>query len=60
MKKTIIIVAILGTGIISKAQTVSFGPTGGFGHSWTTNSAGDTKFNPAWNAGISVVYDSER
>ena len=53
-----IIVATLGIGIISKAQTFSIGPTGGFGHSWITNSAGDSKFNPAWNAGIAAVYST--
>ena len=58
MKRVMIIAAIMGIGFISKAQTVSFGPTGGFGHSWISNSAGDTKFNPAWNAGVSVVYSS--
>ena len=49
---------IVLTGIMSKAQTVSFGPTGGFGHAWITNSPGDTKFNPAWNAGLSFIYSS--
>lgn len=58
MKRVMIIAAIMGIGFISKAQTVSFGPTGGFGHSWISNSSGDTKFNPAWNAGVSVVYSS--
>jgi outer membrane protein W len=58
MKKAMIIVAILGVGLISKAQTVSFGPTGGFGHSWITNSSGDGQFNPAWNVGVSLVYSS--
>jgi len=58
MKKVMIIATVMGIGFISKAQTVSFGPTGGFGHSWITNSAGDTKFNPAWNAGVSLVYSS--
>jgi outer membrane protein W len=59
MKKAMIIAAILGIGIISKAQTVSFGPTGGFGHSWISNSNGDGKFNPAWNAGLSLVYSTK-
>jgi len=58
MKKVMIIVAILGIGIISKAQTFSIGPTGGFGHSWITNTNGTTKFNPAWNAGIASVYST--
>ncbi|HEX5150958.1 MAG TPA: porin family protein [Parafilimonas sp.] len=58
MKKVMIIVAILGIGIISKAQTFSIGPTGGYGHSWITNANGDTKFNPAWNAGIAAVYST--
>ena len=58
MKKVMIIVATLGIGIISKAQTFSIGPTVGFGHSWITNSAGDSKFNPAWNAGIAAVYST--
>ena len=58
MKRVMIIAAILGVGIVSKAQTFSIGPTGGFGHSWITNSAGDTKFNPAWNAGITAVYST--
>jgi outer membrane protein W len=58
MKKAIIIVAILGIGFLSKAQTFSIGPTGGFGHSWITNSTGDNKFNPAWNAGLSFIYST--
>jgi outer membrane protein W len=58
MKKVMIITAILGIGIISKAQTFSIGPTGGYGHSWITNSSGDNKFNPAWNAGLSFVYST--
>ena len=58
MKKVMIIVAVLGIGIISKEQTFSIGPTGGFGHSWITNTKGETKFNPAWNAGIAAVYST--
>lgn len=58
MKKIMIIAAILGAGLVSKAQTVSFGPTGGFGHSWISNATGDAKFNPAWNAGVSLVYST--
>jgi len=59
MKKAMIVVAVLGIGFVSKAQTVSFGPTGGFGHSWISNSAGDGKFNPAWNAGVSFIYSTK-
>src|SRR5206468_13074666 len=59
MKKVLIIMVIAATGIMSKAQTVSFGPTGGFGDSWITNSDGDSKFNPAWNAGLSLIYSSK-
>jgi outer membrane protein W len=58
MKRVMIITAILGIGIISKAQTFSIGPTGGYGHSWITNSSGDSKFNPAWNAGLSFIYST--
>jgi len=58
MKKVMIIVAVLGIGFVSKAQTFSIGPTGGFGHSWITNTNGDTKFNPAWNAGIAAIYST--
>ena len=58
MKRVLIIVVIVATGMMSKAQTISFGPTGGFGHAWITNSTGDTKFNPAWNAGLSFIYSS--
>jgi outer membrane protein W len=58
MKRAMIIVAILGIGFMSKAQTFSIGPTGGFGHSWITNSTGDNKFNPAWNAGLSFIYST--
>ena len=59
MKRVLIIAVMVTTGIISKAQTISFGPTGGFGHSWITNSDGDSKFNPAWNAGLSLIYSSK-
>lgn len=59
MKKAMIIVAILGIGMASKAQTFSLGPTGGFGHSWITNSIGDAKFSPAWNAGLSFIYSTK-
>lgn len=59
MKRTMILVAILSMGALAKAQTLSIGPTGGFGHSWITNSSGDNKFNPAWNAGISFIYSTK-
>jgi outer membrane protein W len=59
MKRVMIIGLVLAVGFVSKAQTVSFGPTGGFGHSWITNSAGDGKFNPAWNAGVSLIYSTK-
>jgi outer membrane protein W len=59
MKKAIIIVAILGIGLVSKAQTFSIGPTAGFGHSWISNTNGDGKFNPAWNAGVSLIYSTQ-
>jgi outer membrane protein W len=58
MKKVMIITAILGIGIISKAQTFSIGPTGGYGHSWISNSGGDNKFNPFWNGGLSFIYST--
>jgi len=58
MKRAMMISAILAMGIISRAQTFSIGPTGGYGHSWITNSSGDNKFNPAWNAGLSFVYST--
>ena len=55
------IVAILVSEYFFKinAQTFSIGPTGGFGHSWIHNSDGDTKFNPAWNAGLSFIYSTK-
>jgi outer membrane protein W len=59
MKKVMIIVAILGVGFVSKAQTVSLGPSGSYGGSWITNSAGDGRFNPAWSAGLSLIYSSK-
>jgi outer membrane protein W len=59
MKRAMIVAAILSVGFISKAQTVSFGPTGGFSHSWISGTTGDGKFNPAWNAGISFVYSTK-
>ena len=52
------IAAILVIGYTSKAQTISFGPTGGFGHSYITNTDGDSKFNPMWNAGASFIYST--
>jgi outer membrane protein W len=59
MKRAMIIVAVLAVGFASKAQRVSLGPTGGFGHSWITNSTGDGKFNPAWNLGLSFIYSTK-
>lgn len=59
MKKAMIIVAVLGIGLAVKAQTFSIGPTGGFGHSWISNTSGDGKFNPAWNAGVSFIYSTK-
>jgi len=56
--KVMIIAAITGIGFAAKAQTFSIGPTGGYGHSWITNTNGGTKFNPAWNAGIAAVYST--
>jgi outer membrane protein W len=59
MKKVMIIVAVLGIGLATKAQTFSIGPTAGFGHSWISNTGGDGKFNPAWNAGVSFIYSTK-
>ena len=58
MKKAMIIVAVLGIGMVSKAQRLTLGPTGGFGHSWISNTNGEGKFNPAWNAGLSLIYST--
>ena len=58
MKRLMSIAAILVIGYTAKAQTVSFGPTGGFGHSYITNTDGDGKFNPMWNAGVSLIYST--
>jgi len=59
MKKAMIIVAVLGIGLATKAQRFSLGPTAGFGHSWISNTGGDNKFNPAWNAGVSFIYSTK-
>lgn len=51
---------ILLTGISASsfAQTISLGPTAGFGHSWIDN-VGDSKYHPAGNVGIGLVYSNE-
>ena len=62
MKKlTIAIAAVLVMSVFSKlnAQTFSIGPTGSFGHSWINNASGDTKFNPMWSAGLSMLYSTK-
>lgn len=60
MKRVMIMVAVfLGVGLAAKTQTFSIGPSAGFGHSWVSNTSGDGKFNPAWNAGVSFIYSTK-
>ena len=61
MKKLTILFIAIFMASISKlnAQTFSIGPTAGFGHSWITNYSDRTKFNAAWNAGLSFIYSTK-
>jgi hypothetical protein len=57
MKKTLIVLALFIFTISVHAQNLSFGPTGGVGHSWigSPNSI-DSRFHPYYNIGGKMVY----
>lgn len=59
MKKLmIVLVAVTCTGLLH-AQNLSFGPTAGFGHSWSSYdkpSPYDGMFHPSYNIGGKIVY----
>lgn len=58
MRPIILIAVALITGITSQAQNLSFGPTAGFGHSWTSADIGtaDNAFHANYNFGGKMVY----
>jgi outer membrane protein W len=58
MKTAMIVIAIILVNYSVKAQNLSFGPTGGFGHSWTNSDKGslDRKFHASYNLGGKFVY----
>lgn len=57
MKKFFLGLIVITSATFAKAQTVSLGPTAGFGHASITNiDNADHKFKPAWNAGLSATY----
>ena len=61
MKKILSLAAITLIAGSLNAQTLSFGPTAGFGHSWLRlpDDAGDNvnrEFHPAYNLGAKLVY----
>jgi len=58
MKRTLIVFSVLLIGTQLHAQNLSFGITGGLGHSWTNVDAGslDKRFHTAYNLGGKMVY----
>jgi hypothetical protein len=50
--------ALITTSLSTTAQNLSFGPTAGFGHSWTNAATGsmDKRFHAAYNIGGKLVY----
>ncbi len=58
MKKVLLVVALSIAVIHLQAQNLSFGPTVGFGHSWTNLEKGtqDRMLHPAYNIGGKMVY----
>ncbi|RYY54691.1 MAG: PorT family protein [Chitinophagaceae bacterium] len=61
MKKILSFVAAVMVASSLNAQTLSLGPTAGFGHSWlrfpdADDANPDRGFHPSYNAGVKVVY----
>lgn len=60
MKRIFSLAAVIFVAGSLNAQTLSFGPTAGFGHSWLRlpSDAGevDRGFHPAYNGGVKLVY----
>jgi outer membrane protein W len=58
MKKCFLGLAIILFATAASAQNLSFGPTAGFGHSWTSLDKGsaDGRFHPSYNFGGKIVY----
>lgn len=57
MKKTLIVSALFILTISVHAQNLSFGPTGGLGHSWiNTSNPSVNRFHPYYNIGGKMVY----
>jgi hypothetical protein len=58
MKPIILIVLVVISSFVANAQNLSFGPTAGFGHSWTNADIGnaDNAFHPNYNIGGKMVY----
>jgi outer membrane protein W len=54
---TLALAAVLSIASVN-AQNLSFGPTAGFGHSWTNSEKGslDRMFHPSYNLGGKLVY----
>lgn len=60
MKKTLFVLLampFLATAV--KSQTLTFGPTVGYAHSWIDNMEGDRQFNSAPSVGLSFNYTSK-
>jgi hypothetical protein len=58
MKRIMILMMLIASFTFLQAQTLSIGPTAGFGHSSlsTTNNSFNKKFFPAYNIGAKMVY----
>lgn len=58
MKKILIAASVFFLTTQAKAQNLSFGLTGGLGHSWTNAETGtaDKRFHTAYNLGGKMVY----
>src|ERR1700684_2385194 len=57
MIKAILITVFTVTIVCFKAQTISLGPSVGYGNSWIANFEGDRKSHPHFNAGLSFNYN---
>ncbi|MBN8877236.1 MAG: PorT family protein [Sphingobacteriales bacterium] len=58
MKKFMIVLVVAVSATTIHAQNLSFGPTAGFGHSWTSSDNGSQngRFHSSYNIGGKLVY----
>lgn len=61
MKKALVLAGLLlaGSTLQSKAQYISIGPVGSFGHSWVSNMTGTAQFKASPTLGLGLVYSKD-